>query len=142
MRKKKYAQGQTKQNRANFKPAVKRIVAARSGYECSYPGCSALTIGPGRGEDTVSITGVAAHIYSAAPKGPRGRGSLSQFELSTSSNAMWLCETHAKLIDNNRGTEYPPAVLTSYKGLHEAAIMRRHNGLNAPLGWFHEIRIL
>lgn len=88
------------------------------------------------------MTGVAAHIYSAAPKGPRGQGPLSQFELSASSNAIWLCETHARLIDNNRGTDYPPAVLISYKGLHEAAIMRRHTGLAAPLGWFHEMQIL
>lgn len=129
-------------NRINFSPVVKRTVASRSGYECSFPNCSALTIGPGRGDNLISITGVAAHIYSAAPSGPRGQGFLSQFELSAPSNAIWLCETHAKLIDNNRGTDYPPSVLVSYKGLHETAIMRRHTGLSAPLGWFHEMRVL
>jgi hypothetical protein len=132
----------TGQRRINFTLAVKQIVASRSAYECSFTGCSSLTIGPGRGADSVSNTGVAAHIYSAVPKGPRGQGKLSEFELSAASNAIWLCETHAKLIDNNRGNDFPPAVLTSYKGLHEASVMRKHTGLYAPLGWFHELRIL
>jgi hypothetical protein len=128
--------------RSNFTTGVKRIVASRSGYQCSFPGCPALTIGPGRNPHSVSVTGVAAHIYSAAKMGPRGQGSLTPAELVSSANAIWLCETHAKLVDNNRGTNFPPAVLISYKGFHEAAISRRHAGIHAPLGWFHELRII
>jgi hypothetical protein len=45
------------------------------------------------------------------------------------------------MIDQNRGTTYPPAVLVSYKALHEAAIARKHRGIQAPLGWLHELRI-
>jgi hypothetical protein len=127
--------------RIEFSARTKRLVASRSGYHCSYPNCDALTIGPGRKSDTVSNTGVAAHIFSAAPSGPRGQALYTPKELESPDNAIWLCETHAKLVDNNRGRDFPPAVLVSYKGLHEAKIARLHRGGLAPLGWFHELRL-
>jgi hypothetical protein len=128
-------------SRINFSEKTKQVVAGRSGYSCSYPGCETLTIGPAKDNEEVSRTGVAAHIYSAAPKGPRGQGLLTEPQLRSPDNAIWLCPTHSTLIDKNRGTAYPPAVLVSYKALHEAAIARRHRGLHAPLGWLHELRI-
>lgn len=131
----------SRSTRINFSEKTRRIVAGRSGYTCSYPGCEALTIGPAKGSEDVSRTGVAAHIYSAAPKGPRGQGILTEEQLKSPENAIWLCSTHSTMIDQNRGTAYPPAVLVSYKTLHEAAIARKHRGIHAPLGWLHELRI-
>lgn len=128
--------------RIEFSEKTKRILASRGGYQCSYPNCAELTIGPGRSNDAVSITGVAAHIFSAAVRGPRGQGQLTGADLSALENGIWLCETHAKLIDNNRGKDFPPAVLISYKGRHEANIAKLHRGTFAPLGWFHEMRIV
>jgi hypothetical protein len=60
--------------------------------------------------------------------------------VSSLENAIWLCETHAKVVDNNRGQEYPP-VLVSYKSLHEIRVIRRQRGIGAPLGWFHELHV-
>jgi hypothetical protein len=128
--------------RIEFSDKTKKIVAGRSGYICSYPECQALTIGPARENDGISNTGEAAHIYSAAKKGPRGQASLTEAQLKSVANAIWLCGTHATMVDNNRGTAYPPAVLVSYKGLHEASIARRHRGIHAPLGWFQELLII
>jgi hypothetical protein len=78
-------------------------------------------------------------MYSASARGPRGQAGLSPQWLSSVENAIWVCETHGKLVDNNRGKEYPPAVLVGYKALHEMRIIRRQRGITAPLGWFHEI---
>ena len=127
--------------RINFSAKTKKIVAGRSGYLCSFPGCSALTIGPAMKGDGISATGEAAHIYSAAKEGPRGQGNLTEAQLESAENAIWLCATHATEVDNNRGNDYPPAVLVSLKGLHEASILRKHQGIHAPLGWLHEISI-
>jgi hypothetical protein len=90
---------------------------------------------------TVSKTGVAAHIYSASPGGPRGQASLSIASLKAAENAIWLCATHASLVDKNRGSDFPPSVLASYKSFHETAVYREHTGIKAPLGWFHQMRI-
>lgn len=68
-------------------------------------------------------------MYSASAGGPRGQAGLSPQWLSSSENAIWLCETHGKLVDNNRGKEYPPAVLVGYKALHEMRIIRRQRGI-------------
>ena len=125
--------------RIDFSPAVKTLVAKRSAYECSFPNCGQITIGPGARPDEVSVTGVASHMYSASVRGPRGRGELSPQWLSSIENAIWLCEIHGKLVDNNRGKEFPPAVLVGYKALHEMRIIRRQRGITAPLGWFHEL---
>jgi hypothetical protein len=127
--------------RAEFTQSVRRLVAERSGHRCSYPSCPRTTIGPGASAREVSNTGVAAHIYSAAPQGPRGQGALPQTDITDPHNAIWLCSHHARLVDNNRGAQFPAALLREYKNLHEARIAREQRGIHAPLGWFHQLRI-
>lgn len=127
--------------RIEFSEATKRIVAARSAFRCNIPDCGQLTIGPGTGSEETALTGVAAHIFSASPGGPRGSGGLNHGELRSTRNAIWLCADHARLIDTNRGASYPPALLLSYKALHEARISREQNGIYAPLGWFQQLTI-
>ena len=127
--------------RAEFPQSVKRIVAERSGYRCSFPGCPRTTIGPGASPREVSRTGVAAHIYSASPQGPRGQAMSPESDITDPRNAIWLCSDHARLVDNNRGSQFPAALLREYRNLHEARIAREHGGLNAPIGWFHELHI-
>jgi hypothetical protein len=81
-------------------------------------------------DNTVSGSGIAAHIYSAAPGGPRGQGGLTKGELEQPENCIWLCSDHAKLVDNNRGIAFPPETLLSYKALQEARMMREVKGPN------------
>jgi len=127
--------------RINFAARIKRIVAERAGFLCSYPNCDRLTLGPGAENDEISNSGTAAHIYSATVGGPRGQGILSEEELKHSDNAIWLCRNHGTLIDNNRGDRFPPQLLLSYKQMHEARIAHEQQGLYSPIGWIHEVRL-
>jgi len=87
--------------RDNFNKKVKKIVAERVGYRCSRPGCNALTSGP-QSEPSKSLNiGVAAHITSASPGGPRYDYFMSQEARRGYENAIWLCQTCAKLVDND-----------------------------------------
>ena len=45
--------------------------------------------------------GVGAHIIAASPGGPCYDPSLSREERSGHKNGIWLCQTCAKLIDND-----------------------------------------
>jgi len=127
--------------RANFSPEVRRLIADRAGHRCSFPTCSKLTVGPGAAGGETTGDGHAAHIYAASPHGPRGQGGLTAEELVRPENGIWLCATHAKLVDDNRGVRFPPPLLSSYRALHEARVRKEVLGLFSPIGWLHEIRI-
>src|ERR1017187_9062507 len=101
--------------RDDFTAKTRRLVAERSAFRCSFPECDRTTIGPGSTTNEAASNGVAAHIFSAAAGGPRGRGGLSSEQLRSPTNAIWLCADHARLVDTNRGTKFPPATLQSYK---------------------------
>jgi energy-coupling factor transporter ATP-binding protein EcfA2 len=88
-----------------------------------------------------ACTGIAAHIYSASAGGPRGAGGLNPSELTSAANAIWLCAEHAGLVDKNRGADYPPQVLLSYKALHEARIARELGGVHASFGWIENLQV-
>jgi len=128
--------------RENFTLKVREQIAESAGYQCSFPTCDRRTIGPSQTPGNVSKSGYAAHIYAASPRGPRGQGGLSPSELQAAGNGIWLCGTHAKLVDNNRGMDYPPEVLLSYKALHESRVLLEHEGLYPPVGWLHKLEII
>jgi hypothetical protein len=62
---------------------------------------------------------VAAHITAASPDGPRFDPSLTPEQRSDIGNAIWLCQTCAKLIDSDIG-RYTIQVLRSWKERAEA----------------------
>jgi hypothetical protein len=128
-------------DRIEFSPQTRQIVAARAGHRCSFPGCGKVTIGPDLPPDKFVQTGKTAHIFSAAPGGPRGQGGLSEQQLASPNNAIWLCDIHARVVDANRGVSYPPALLQSYKALQEAKASREFQGLHYPVSWFEELTI-
>jgi len=105
------------QNRDEFSDGVKAILAHRAGYRCSKPSCRALTAGPSRESDAAKMNiGVAAHITGAA--GGRGRvrydPSLSPEERRSVTNGIWLCQTHAKEVDDDELT-YTVDILRAWK---------------------------
>ncbi|MGW5517479.1 hypothetical protein [Nocardia africana] len=63
---------------------------------------------------------MAAHIYAAAPGGPRGTGGLSAAERSEPENGIWCCYKHGKAIDADQGRSYSVAELKGWKRWHEA----------------------
>ena len=83
------------------------------------------TSGPD-GDDGVTNIGVASHISAASPGGPRYDEMLTSEMRSDFVNGIWLCQTHAKLIDDDELT-YTSAVLRDWKETaeHMAALEAR-----------------
>lgn len=128
--------------RVDFSPRTRELVARRAGYRCSLPKCGRSTIGPSALPDQSVSVGIAAHIYSAAAGGPRGRGALTAEELASPANAIWLCANHASLIDKNRGADYPPELLVSYKARREAQAAAEMEGLSNRFGWVEALHVV
>src|ERR1044071_8272340 len=118
---------------------VRRIVAMRAGYRCSFPDCGRLTIGPGAGASDYSNTGSASHIYGASEQGPRGAGGHSHAERSSIENAIWLCAQHTRVVDANEREGFPPALLRSFKEEHEARVAAEHAEL--PYYWIAGLEV-
>jgi hypothetical protein len=123
--------------RDDFSEEVKRIVAQRVGHRCSKPDCRADTSGPQVDPTKALNVGVAAHITAASPGGARYNPTLSSEERTHPSNAIWLCQTCAKLIDNDT-VRFPVGLLLQWKGDAEnaayATIGRTAFGIDAPSG--------
>ena len=121
--------------RDDFPIPLKGKLAARVGHMCSNPACRALTSGPQLDEDQVVNVGVAAHITAASPGGPRYDPKLSTSQRCAASNAIWLCQVCAKLIDSDPN-RYTVAVLQRWKRTAEADVARRvgkaQNALVSP----------
>ena len=110
-----------KQNRDNFTPSVKRKAAQRVAYRCSFLGCGVSTIGPKHGDVSGVISvGQACHICAAAPNGPRYDETMSEKERKSIENCIWMCDTHAKLIDADE-QKYPVSLLREWKNNAEKA---------------------
>lgn len=87
--------------RDDFSKQTKELIAARAGYLCSNPECKRPTRGAASCHDGYVNVGVAAHITAASAGGPRYDPNLSTGERQGPLNAIWLCQTHAKLIDSD-----------------------------------------
>lgn len=85
--------------RDEFAVDVTRVIAQRAGHRCSF--CRAQTAGPQIDESKALNVGVAAHITAASPGGPRFDATLSVEDRRRPENGIWLCQTHAKLVDND-----------------------------------------
>jgi len=106
--------------RDDFDERIKKSVAARVGNVCSNPACRALTSGPTLNPDKSLNLGVAAHITAASPGGPRYDPTMSPEERRSGTNAVWLCQNCAKLVDND-AANYSDAVLRDWKAKAEFA---------------------
>jgi len=101
--------------RDNFSPKIKRTLASRVAYRCSFAGCNRITVGPGTKDSAhVILVGEAAHIYSAAPNGPRNNPGLTPEQRSSVDNGIGMCNTHARLIDVDV-MNYSPETLLKWK---------------------------
>lgn len=110
--------------RMEFTTKVKEVIAQRAGYRCCFPGCGRLLVGPDSDPHKSVNIGECAHIYAAAEDGPRGRGSLTDAELTSSENGLFLCHAHHKMIDRpGSHTKYPSSLLLYYKVMHEHEIL-------------------
>jgi tetratricopeptide (TPR) repeat protein len=90
-----------------FTAKTKQALAARAGYRCSFPGCDRPTSGPSaEGPEATANVGEACHIR-AASSGPGARRydpDMTSEERRSIENGIWMCRTHAKLIDSDEAT--------------------------------------
>jgi hypothetical protein len=66
----------------------------------------------------VSNTGVAAHITGARPDGARYDPNLARDERASFDNGLWLCQTHAKSIDDDE-KRFTPELLRGWRSMAE-----------------------
>ena len=128
-------------NRTEFSAAARKAIAERSGYHCSFPGCNLPTVGPGASDSETVSTGVAAHICSASPGGPRGQAEIPLSDIGDVANGIWVCASHSRLIDANRGTEFPASLLRLYKSAHESRIAFEQRGYGHACGGVQSLTV-
>jgi hypothetical protein len=114
-----------------FSARVKQDLAHRAGHQCSRPDCRALTVGPTTSGGYTNV-GVAAHITAASPGGPRYDPGMSSEERSSATNGIWLCQNHAKEVDDDP-SQYSVTALREWKRLAEEDARAR---LGHPLDRF------
>lgn len=124
--------------REDFSHETIASLKARAGNVCSFPDCHVSTSGPSQESETQTAnTGVAAHICAASQgKGARRRLDLLQFDktlLSSYRNGIWMCETHAKLIDTDE-VRFTVEMLGRWRELAELrAALRQETGRSVPV---------
>jgi hypothetical protein len=98
--------------RDDFIQATVETLAKRVGYLCSR--CRRSTVGPRHSSDASVNIGVAAHITAASPGGARYDSSLTSEERRGLANGIWLCQSCAKLVDNDQA-RFPTVALRKLK---------------------------
>jgi hypothetical protein len=108
-------------NRDDFPQRTKVAVAQRANHHCSFRGCPQITSGPSdESSEAVTMVGKAAHIHGAS-SGPGSRrylAPMSREERKHIDNAIWLCSTHADMIDRDEVT-FTADELRAMKREHE-----------------------
>ncbi len=93
-------------------------LAKRAAYKCCN--CKISTLCASESSDCdYAHTGQAAHIIAASQNGPRSNESSTTEEKTSISNGIYLCQICAKLVDANRGKDYPSEKLKKMKQDHE-----------------------
>lgn len=113
--------------RDEFPPRVKDALAKRVNWRCSNPQCGKATAGPHSDPDKALNIGVAAHMTAAAPGGPRYDPVATAEDRISFRNAIWLCQSCAKLIDND-ADRFTVALLHRWKADAEAKALAALSG--------------
>jgi hypothetical protein len=93
----------------------RKLLWGRAGSRCSY--CRCRLVVEASDLDRESIVGDEAHIISDSPTGPRAHGG-SRDKLDTYDNAILLCKTHHKMIDDQSSSNTADD-LRMMKAVHE-----------------------
>ncbi len=104
--------------RDEFSQRTKLTLALRVGFKCSDPDCGMPTSGPAHDNNKFVNVGVAAHIRAASKGGPRYDYEMTSEERKGIYNGIWLCQTHADLIDKDP-IRYPKELLHRWKSASE-----------------------
>ncbi len=122
-------------NDDSFTSKVRKTLAERVAWRCSFPNCSVPTVGPQMGDDSKSLNlGQASHICAKSPKGPRYNPLMSSEERRSIQNGIWMCRTHATFIDADF-KEYSAETLRLWK---KQAEVQAHKNLMYPNCYAYE----
>jgi hypothetical protein len=116
--------------RDDFSPKVINALKERVALRCSNPFCRIVTHGPSSNMEKSINIGVACHITAASIGGPRYDATISNDERKSISNAIWLCQKCAKLIDSDV-VRYPTVFINEWKEIAESKALREL-GNNIP----------
>lgn len=98
-----------------------KILWAKSGGKCAFPGC---------GQDLISVDGSVigqvCHMVSRRKDGPRGGEDLHGADIDGEGNLILLCGNHHTLIDD-QWQKYPVDLLKQMKRKHEEEIQSHLN---------------
>jgi hypothetical protein len=120
-------------NRDDFSRKTLDELAKRVAYRCSAPSCRVPTVGPSESRKSgVAMLGVGAHITAAAPGGPRYDARFTAEERASIDNGIWLCSTHAKMIDDDE-KRFTVAMLNGWKKNAERVAGREMGGAPGSL---------
>jgi hypothetical protein len=97
-----------------FSRRVRELASRRAGGICSNPRCEQPAHGPGEDPETAINIGVAAHITARSVDGPRHDPALTPTQRASIDNAIWLCQSCAKLIDDD-ADRYTTFVIRDWK---------------------------
>lgn len=100
--------------RDEFSVSTINVLAKRVASICSNPDCRQQTSGPHTDSAKALNTGVAAHIKAASPGGARFDAAMTPKNRKSPTNGIWLCQTCAKLVDND-AVRYPIDRLREWK---------------------------
>lgn len=101
----------------NIPTTVAKKLYAKSGNQCSFPGCTVLLY------DDANI-GQICHINGLKPGSARHDPSLSRKELNSYENLILLCPTHHDMVDQDEKT-YTIEYLKQMKTDHESEVVQR-----------------
>jgi hypothetical protein len=89
----------------DFTLSTRQALAHRASHKCSFRDCQNSTSGPSDESPTSYFNiGVAAHIHGARPTSARHLPEMTSRERRDIKNGIWMCQTHAKLIDDDACT--------------------------------------
>ena len=89
-------------------------IAKGVGYRCSNPECARPTVAANAEQTGVIAIGVAAHICTASPGGPRYSAAQTRETRRGKENGIWLCQNCGRLIDADPG-KFTVELLTGWK---------------------------
>jgi len=107
----------------SFSEATKRVLWARSGGVCQYPGCADLLYLDQNVPKAKVMIGDLAHIIGFSKDGPRGDVASSDAYADDPDNLLFLCRNHHRMIDASPDN-YPIELLLQWKERHETQVVQ------------------
>lgn len=107
-------------SRKKFTDTTIKILWAKSGNRCAFPGCVQALVAEATTLDGSQVVGEMAHIVAhSSGDGPRSDPSYPREKIDLPENLLLLCPTHHTIVDK-QANSYTVADLTEWKRVREA----------------------